>query len=208
VWPAPACDARQSYRATFHPASQPNVRAGGIAVTAVQQRSTFVTVLAWVFITLSGFGTLISILQNVMIHSLLRSPQMNPMPVPPPGAPAATVFLMAHMQLFFLAFLVMSVVMLVSSIGLLMRWNWARLCFVGLMILSIVWNVVSMAVQMSMFSSFSAQFAAMSPPQAPDMTPVLIAIGVVSVVFALGFSVLFGWIAKRLLSAPIAAEFQ
>lgn len=196
-----------AHRDTFHPASQPNIRTGETAVTAVPQRSSFVNVVAWVFITLSGFGTLIAILQNVMIQSLMRSPQLEAMPAPPPGTPAVSVFLFEHMQLFFLAFLLVSVLLLVSSIGLLKRWNWARLCFVGLMILGIVWNLAGTAMQFSVFSSMGAQFAA-AAPDAPDMQPFFIAIFVVSAVFAIAFSVLFGWIAKRLLSAPIAAEFR
>ena len=40
------------------------------------------------------------------------------------------------------------------------------------------------------------------------MKPFMIGIAVVSVIFALGFSGLFGWIAKRLLSSAVVAEFK
>ena len=43
---------------------------------SIAQRSTFVTVVAWVFIVLSGFGTLISLLQNLMIQTVFTSPEV------------------------------------------------------------------------------------------------------------------------------------
>lgn len=176
----------------------------------VQQRSTFVTVLAWIFIALSGFGTIISILQNIMIFTVFRSPEISQamQAPPPPDMPAAAAFMASHIYLFFLAFLLISGFTLASSIGLLKRWNWARLCFIGIMLLGIVWNLGGLVVQFSMFSSMQHQFSAAATHGGPDMQPVFIAFAVVSVLFAVGFSVLFGWIAKRLLSPAVAAEFS
>ena len=174
-----------------------------------QQRSNFVTVLAWIFIGLSGFSTLIAVLQNVMIQTLFRSSGMEKaLQSPPPDMPAAAAFMFSHFQLFFLVMLLLCVFTLISAIGLLKRRNWARLCFVGIMLLGIVWQFVGLGINFSMFSSVQEQFAAAGTPGAPDMRPFFIAITVVSVLVAIGFSALFAWIAKRLLSAPIAAEFR
>lgn len=171
-------------------------------------RSTFVTVVAWIFIFFSGFGTLISILQNIMIQTVFNTSEIEKalQAPPPPGAPPFVMFLANHFQLFIVAFLVVSAVMLVSSIGLLRRKNWARLIFIGLMILGIVWNLGGLILQFTMFSSMQDSFV--SAPGAPDMKPFFIASAVVSVLFALGLSGLFGWIAKKLLSPAIASEFK
>jgi hypothetical protein len=178
-------------------------------MSASQPRSTFVTVLAWISIVLSGFGTLVAILQNIMVHTLFNGAAVaESMQAPPPDAPPFAAFLLAHFPLFFLAFLLASAFALVSSIGLLRRWNWARLAFVGLMGLGIAWQLVGLGVQFSVFSTIRAQFAASAMQGGPDMQPFLIAMAIVGVLFAVGFSVLFGWIAKRLLSAPIALEFR
>ncbi|MFT3761341.1 MAG: hypothetical protein QM761_01780 [Pseudoxanthomonas sp.] len=176
----------------------------------VQQRSTFVTVLAWIFIVLSGFSTVISILQNIMIFTVFRSPEISQaMQAPPPSdMPPAAAFMTSHFHLFFLAFLLASAFTLTSSIGLLKRWNWARLCFVGIMGLGILWNLGGLVLQFSMFSSMQDQFSAAASHGGPNMQPFFIAIAVVSALFAVGFSVLFGWIARRLLSPAIAAEFR
>lgn len=176
----------------------------------LQQRSTFVTVLAWIFIALSGFSVIISVLQNIMIFAMLRSPEVSQamQAPPPPGMPAGAAFMASHAYVFFLGFLLMSAFTLASSIGLLNRWNWARLSFIGIMLLGIVWNFVGLAIQFSMFASMKDQFLASAASGGPDMQPFFIGIAVVSVLFAIGFSVLFGWIAKRLLSPAVAAEFR
>jgi hypothetical protein len=171
------------------------------------QRSTFVTVLAWVFIVLSGFGTLISILQNIMVQTMFSTPELQAamQAPPPPGTPAFASFLLAHFQWFFLLFLAFSATTLAASIALLRRRNWGRLLFVGLMVFGILWNLGGLALQFAMFGSMRQQFQA--APGAPDMGPFFIAMAVATVLFALGFSALFGWIAKRLLSPQVASEF-
>jgi hypothetical protein len=179
-----------------------------MGVNSTANRSTFVTVVAWIFIAFSGFGTLISILQNIMIHTMFNSAEIEHalQAPPPPGMPPFPMFLANNFTLFLAAVLVVSAITLASSIGLLLRKNWARLIFVGLMVFGIVWNLAGLVLQFEMFSSMQESIA--RPPGAPDMKLYFAAIAVVSVVFALAFSVLFGWIAKRLLSPGVAVEFK
>ena len=173
-----------------------------------RKQSTFVTVVAWIFIALSGFGTAISILQNILVQTVFRSPEVSQaVQTPPPGTPPFAAFMTAHFQWFFLAFLLVSAFMLASSIGLLKRRNWARLSFIGLLSLAILWQIGGLALQFSMISSMRQQFSAAAVQGGPDMAPFFIGIAVVSVLFAVGFSVLFGWIIKRLLSPAVVAEF-
>lgn len=169
-------------------------------------RSAFVTVLAWIFIVLSGFGTMISLLQNIMVQIMFNAPEMEKsLQTLPPGAPPFVAFMISHFQLFFFATFVLTAVTLVASIGLLKRRNWARLYFVAFMILGIVWNFGSLALQFTMLSSMQSSFP--SVPNAPDMKPFMMVMAAMSVLLALGFSALFGWIAKRLLAPAVAAEF-
>lgn len=182
----------------------------GSTVIEAQHRSTFVTVVAWIFIVLSGFSTLISILQNIMLFTVFLDPDVSQamQAPPPPDMPPAMAFMTAHFYVFFVAFLIISVLTLASAIGLLKRWNWARLCFVGIMILGILWNLGGLALQFSMYSTMHREFSSAATHGGPDMQPFFISIVVLSVLFAVGFSVLFGWIAKRLLSSAVAAEFR
>jgi hypothetical protein len=179
-------------------------------MSELKQRSTFVTVVAWIFIALSCFGTLIGILQNIMLQTVLRSAEFDQaMQAAPgqPGLPPFATLLFENFQWFFLAALLANVIMLIVSIGLLKRRNWARLCFIGLMILSMLWQLAGLVIQALMFSFVRDQFAAAQAQGAPDMSLFFIVMGVVCVVFAIAFGALFGWIAWKLASKPIAAEF-
>ncbi len=175
----------------------------------VQARSTFVTLVGSIFIVLSSFGTLISILQNIMAFTVFQSPELRQvMESPQPGVPPVAAFMTSHFHLFTLAFLLVSVLTLVSAIGLLKRLNWARLCFIGIMALAVLWSLLSLVLQWMMSSFMLGQFAAASGENGIDMRPFFLAVTVMSAVFSLGFGVLFGWIAKRLLSPEVVAEFS
>ena len=171
-------------------------------------RSTFVTVLAWIFIGLSAFGALIGVLQVVMLFTLLADSPFNELSVasPPEGIPAPAMFLMSHFKALFCLILAINVATLVISIGLLRRKNWARLAFSGLMGLGILQAVAGLAFQVWMFSAMKDMFEV--APDAPNMEPFLIVIGCFSALFAAGFVWLYAWIIKRLMSKPIAAEFS
>ena len=58
-----------------------------------------------------------------------------------------------------------------------------------------------------MFSSMREQFSGAAVQGGPDMGKFFIAMAVVSVLFAIAFAVLFGWIIKRLVSPAVVAEF-
>jgi hypothetical protein len=167
------------------------------------QRSTFVTVVAWTIIVLSGLATLVSIL---WVQPVFFSPEFNQslQAGPQPFRP----FVMHHFRLFFVLYSLVAVSILASSIALLKRRNWARLCFVGLMVVAIAWQIVWLGGQLASLPSMRPQFVELEQMGADDADSLLIASGVLISVFALGMSVLFGWIAKKLTSAPIAAEFR
>lgn len=178
----------------------------GIGMTATNTRSTFVTVVAWIFIVLSGFATFVGALQNIMVATMFSKPEFEAaMRAPPPGAPPLAAFMLGHLRLFIFAVLLVSALTLASSIGLLLRRNWARLVFIGLMLLGMLWSIGSVLLQVAMFSSMREQFHAVKG--GPDMTAFVAAIVAFSAVFAIGFAGLYGWIAKRLSSREIAAEF-
>jgi hypothetical protein len=173
-------------------------------------RSTFVNVLAWIFIGLSSFSVLMSILQNVMMHVLFRGPEFERMMQAAgdePRTPAFALFMFDYLYVFMALALLLAIATLVASIGLLRRRNWARLLFVGLMALGIVWNIGGFLVQLWMFPSMPDMGGDMPDEFEGNFQLMFVAIMVFGGFMALGFSVLFGWIIKRLLSPPIVAEF-
>jgi hypothetical protein len=192
-----------------------NLSSGDIALSTAQEqleppKSTFVTVVAWIFIILAGFSTFISMLQNIMIQTMLSTTEMHramEMSNQDRNIPLVAQFMFNNIRLFFAAFLVVSASTFVSSVGLLKRKNWARLAFIGIMALGILWNIGGFVMQLAMFSSMPQ-----IPSGAPDefqsrFNAMFIVMAVFSAIMAIGFSVLFGWIIKRLVSPEIKREF-
>jgi 4-amino-4-deoxy-L-arabinose transferase-like glycosyltransferase len=116
----------------------------------------------------------------------------------------------AHFQTLVLLMLVVCSAMLISSIGLLRRRNWARLLFIGLLGLGIMYSIAALVLQQSMMSSFNASL----PPDSTfrqtgqDFRQMLGAMRVVMFVVAIGFVGVFAWIIAKLVSPPIRQEFQ
>jgi hypothetical protein len=183
--------------------------ANGESMSTTPPRSTFVTVLAWIFIVMSGMGTLVSLLQNVMIHLVLRDAALDQaLQAAPENVPAAMVFLAGHARLIFFGFLLVTLFTLASSIGLLRRCNWARWCFIGVMGLGIAWQLAGLAIQSSMFATMREQFALGAQMGGPDLGAMIAVIAVIGAIFATGMIVLHAWLILRLVSPRVAAEFR
>jgi hypothetical protein len=179
------------------------------ASTAVT-RSGFVTGLAWVFIVLAGIATLIAILQNIMLALMFPTEELraavkeseNTQPMP-----ALFRFMFENFRYFFAGFLALSAGTLIAAIGLLKRRNWARLIFIAIMALGVVWNLASLAIPF-MMTSLIPEVPAHAQSDFHDNFKVMwnIMIGF-TVVIGLAFAALFVWIIKRLVSNDIKREF-
>ncbi len=181
-------------------------------------RSSFVTTLAWIFIVLAGFATAISLLQNIMLE-LFTQPMLQLATQPaPPSQPPIFAALIAYMPWYMRGFLLLAVVHLAASIGLLQRKPWGRRLFIAVMAFDIVYQLGGVGLQWwisgAMESAFQWQVPAHTAGQQANLTEgmhfmhgMLWAIRVFTLIFALGFCVLFGWIIRRLCSEPIRREF-
>jgi hypothetical protein len=124
-----------------------------------------------------------------------------------PEMPAFFRFMMGNVRLFFASFLVVSAAMLGAAVGLLKRKNWARILFIFILSLGIIWNIGGMALQFFILQDFPKQVGA--PPEiVSDFKTMRTLIMVFSALLALGFSLLFGWIIKKLASVEIRREFS
>lgn len=169
-------------------------------------KSILVTVVAWIFIILSGSAMPISIFQNIVVALSFGNRELEGAMNQGSGQPAWLESIVAHVPLFFHFVLVVLVITLVASIGLLLRRNWARLLFITVMGLGIAWNVSTVAFTAFFFSSVGGIAGIRhEAPMAFDF--VYWAIVAVSVAQATGFSCLFGWIIWKLMSVKIRHEF-
>ena len=179
------------------------------APPAPAPRSTFVTVVAWVFIALAGFATFMSILQNIMIALVFPAAAMRigmEQAAGRPGMPWFAAWMFQHMQLLFLFFLLASASCLAAAIGLLKRKNWARLLFIALMALGIAWNIGGVVAMVLFLPSLTEVL----PPNRPELAHFGVMFKVMmafNLVIVAAFVVLFGWVIKRLLSESVQREF-
>ena len=172
-----------------------------------QQKSTFVTVLAWIFIVFAGFSSFIGILQNIMLYMVFPREAMSQHASNsqfPEEIPAIFKFMMLNVEWFFLLVLVLSIVTFISAIALLKRKNWARIVFIILMFLGIAWNVGGLVFQFLFMKNMTDIAGTPPPPEFQTMETVMI---VASTIMVIAFVALFGWVIKKLLSDPIKAEF-
>jgi hypothetical protein len=175
-------------------------------------RSSFVTVLGWIFVCLAGFATLIGLLQNLMLQLVFlptMQQQMAAQPMPP-DMPVPMGWMFGHMLWFFRAILLLSATTLIAASGLLLRRNWGRLLFIGLLGFAIAYQWLGLVFQWWFMGSIRQM--TQLPPNAPahfadGMHGFMLAMQVFSALMAIGFSALFGWIIKRLCSAAIRREF-
>ena len=174
-------------------------------MTTEQPKSTFVNVLAWIFIIFGGFSTFIGILQNIMIHLLFPKQEMENA-IEQAGAsselPAFAEFMFNHFDMFFLAVLILSATSFISAIALLKRKNWARIIFIIIMSLGILWNLFGLVMQFTMFESFPQGHQA--PPEFESMQKIM---QIASVTMVIALSTLFGFVIKKLCSKQIIEEF-
>jgi hypothetical protein len=170
-----------------------------------QKKSTFVTVLAWIFIALAGFATFISIFQNIMVWTLFPVEEMNKAFEGSQEQVSFFIsFMFSNIRFIVLGIFIVSGITFVSAIGMLKRKNWGRLIFIAVMGLGICWNIFALIIQNWMMASMpDFPFAEMETPLFIIMTIMKI----VTFVFVVAFSYLFGWLIYKLASPKVKAEF-
>ena len=174
------------------------------------RQSGLVTIIAWITIVVSGFSTVVSLVQNIMIHLLFSESQLADIvdsPVMNQENPSLTELMFGHYQLFFLAFFILSIATLSIAIGLLKRKNWARITFIGMMFMGILWNITCLYIQHAAFASMPPMPVSAPAGFRTDFTSLATIMIIFSTTLALGFSVLFAWIIRCLLSPEIQSEF-
>lgn len=173
----------------------------------VGSRSLFVTTTAWVFIVLAALGSAVALLQNAAVASLMPGWQaaqgMRPLPL-------LTSLLFGYLPWVVGTSLVLSLATLASAIGLLLRLEWARRAFIGLLVVAIVMNVLGLWLQHEVVQSLVDQTLAATaiPAQALGVFGGFVtAARVMALLFSLIGCAMLVWIIRRLNSAAVRQEF-
>jgi hypothetical protein len=183
---------------------------GGVAMTQtynVGSRSLFVTATAWVFIVLAALTSASALVQNAAVASLLPGLQAGGQNHP---LPLLTGLLVGYLPWVVGTGLVVSFATLASAIGLLLRLNWARRVFIGMLSFAIVANLAGMWLQHEVVQSVvnSTLSSAPIPAQVLGVFGGFVtAAKVMATVMTLLACVLLVWIIRRLMSASVLQEF-
>jgi hypothetical protein len=130
----------------------------------VGARSLFVTVTAWAFIALGLIAAVSALVQNATTASLM--PGLTVAGVVQP-LPLVTGFLVGYLPWVVGAGLVMSLATTASAIGLLMRLDWARRVFIGMLVVAIVANLFGLWLQQEVVQSVVTNTLASTLTNAP-----------------------------------------
>lgn len=173
----------------------------------VGARSLFVTVTAWVFIVLSALTATSALIQNAAVASLLPAPAAA---MPVQALPLLTGLLLGYLPWVVGFALAMSIATLASAVGLLLRLDWARRAFIGLLAVAIVFNLLGLWLQHEVVQSVvqSTLTRAPLPPQAADVLGgLLTATRAMAALVTLGACATLAWIIRRLMSPLVRQEF-
>ena len=173
----------------------------------VGARSFFVTATAWVFICLAALASASALVQNAAVTSLLPGLQPAQDAVP---LPLLTGLLLGYLPWVVGTGLVVSVATLASAIGLLLRLDWARRVFIGLLVFAIVANLLGLWLQQEVVQSVVASTlrGARIPSEVLGVFGGFVtAARVMAVLVTLGACLMLAWIIGRLMSAGVRQEF-
>lgn len=170
-------------------------------------RSSFITVLAWIFIIISGYSALISLAQNLLIGFMVDPSLLNEFSnaSSSEAMPIFFQFMISNMHLLIFSCLIVAVLTFISSIALLKRKNWARIFFMVLMGLSIGSVILSFVMQFLFIQEFMPDMQ--NQNESKQFMLVLMIMRVFMFLFSVAFCGLFGWIMKKLSSEKIKEEF-
>ena len=169
----------------------------------VGSRSLFVTVTAWVFMLLAAAASVAALVQNASVASFMPEWQAQPLPL-------LTGLLLGYLPWVVGAGFAMSVATLACAIGLLLRIEWARRAFIGLLVLAIVANLAGLWLQHEVVQSVvdNTLSHVRLPQQAVGVFGGFVtATRVMAVAMTLSACALLGWIIRRLMSAAVRQEF-
>ena len=168
----------------------------------VGSRSLFVTLTAWVFIALAGLATASALVQNAALASLPA--------VAVDKLPLGVGLLVAYLPWVLAGSVLLSVATLAAAIGLLLRLEWARRAFVGLLVLAIVGDLAGLWLQQELMLALADQALArvsLPQPAAQVFGGFVVSARVMAGLLMLGGCAALAVTARRLMSPAVRQEF-
>jgi hypothetical protein len=173
----------------------------------VGARSLFVTATAWVFIVLAALASATALVQNAAVVSLMPGFALAGATQP---LPLLTGLLIGYLPWVVGTGLVISFATLASAIGLLLRLDWARRTFIGLLAVAIVANLLGLWLQQEVVQSVVHN--TLSRTAIPEQVlgvfgGFVTAARLLAVAMTLAACAMLAWIIRRLMSDGVRQEF-
>ena len=165
-------------------------------------QSTFVTVVAWIALLLSGFSVLASVPQIILIPIVMRPDEISAAELS--QMPSSARFMFQNMIWIAVLNAVVWIVTLLFSYGLLKRREWGRVGFVAVLLVMAL-GIIAMALFQNQMIVEMFAGAGEIPPDAAQFFAVMRAM---FILFPLVLLSLLGFLAYRLNSSAIRAEFS
>ena len=168
------------------------------------KQSFFINIFAWISIVFSGFSIVIGIKQNMIIMRVMKDIGLEEMSQNiPDDMPPMMAIMFGNIELIAMGTLVLAIITFISAIALLKRKNWARLFFIVLLVVGILWNVIGGYMQFDMMGSM--MFAGEEIPA--EMQSMQSTMKIVIGVMIVAILALHIYLIKRLSSDEIKGEF-
>ena len=168
-----------------------------------KKQSSFINTFAWISIVFSGFGTLIGIMQNIMMQTVMKDAGFGQSMREHQDFPPMMGAMFQHFDIFIMVTLGITIITFIASIGLLKRKNWARLFFIALLILGIVWSIFGGIMQFSMMDSMGGVPQDI-PSEFQSMQNIM---RIVMSIMTVAMIALYFYLITRLRSEEIRGEF-
>ena len=159
------------------------------------------------FIVLAALASLSALVQNAAVASLMPGWVLAG---EKQGLPLLTGWLIGYLPWVVGAGLVISFATLASAIGLLLRLDWARRSFIGLLALAIVVNLLGLWLQQEVVQSVvhNTLSRTVVPAQVLGVFGGFVtAARVMAVAMTLAACAMLAWIIRRLMSDSVRQEF-
>lgn len=176
----------------------------------VGARSLFVTTTAWVFIVLAALASLCALVQHATLASWAAEAGMAGAPGGLPRLSGLSGLLALYLPWVVAIGATMSLATLACAIGLLLRLEWARRSFIGLLALALLANLLGLWLQQELLQSVvQATLGQTALPHsvAGVVGGFVTATRVMAAAAGLAACALLAWVMRRLMSAAVRQEF-
>jgi hypothetical protein len=176
----------------------------------VGSRSLFVDFTAWVAIVLAALVSVVAGLQHAEVTSMLPQWQRSPLLGGASFGAGVMPGLLQYLPRALAVAAVLSLLLVAASVGLLLRLDWARRVFIGLLGLAMAAHLLGLWLQHTVVRALvhsTLGQGGLPEEAAGRFDGLAMATQVMGLLLTLAACALLAWVMRRLMSEPVRQEF-